>query len=71
MVNFQDPNTVSRDYGLYDLRLRLLQPNSPVGLFDSGTYEARSRHGWYILVCFLACCACLQDFTFRTLHPCI
>ena len=49
--------------------LRCLQPDSPVGLFNSGTLEALARRRWYIYVCFPSLLCLSQDFTFRALHP--
>lgn len=72
MVDYNDPSTVARDFGTYNLRLsqRLAsQFNSPIGLFNfnSGTREPLARRRWYIHVSLPALPRLSSRlFTFRT-----
>ena len=47
--------------------LRCLQPDSPVGLINSGTHEALARRRWCIYVCFPAL-LCLSPGLYVSRH---
>ena len=52
MVNYQSPVTILEDYSAYPflVGLQSLQPDLPLGPFNSGSREALSCHEWYIYV---------------------
>ena len=52
MVNYHDPVTIAREYGAYAILPSVsgLQPDLPVGSFNSGGCEALARRGRYIYV---------------------
>ena len=56
MVNFHDPATIAQEYGAcaFPSRFGVLQPDLPIGLFNSDAREVLARHEWYIYVSFTA-----------------
>jgi hypothetical protein len=52
MVNYNDPLTITKDFGAYTFRSSFggWQPDLLVGLFNRGGCEALAPHGWCIYV---------------------
>lgn len=52
MVDYQNPEVISREFSAYAFLscFRGLRPGLPIGLFDSGAPEALARCKWYIYV---------------------
>ena len=55
MVDYNDPATIAREFGAraFPSGLSGMQPDLPVGLFNSGGSEALAHRRWYIYVSLL------------------